>query len=410
MTRAQRLVQLLSVTAASSATAFASTALGPLQETMRVALALSDNQMAVLQGPARATPMLLGAIPLGLLVDRKSRVRLVSIFAVLDLIASIATAGASNFAWLFAARWFVGLAAAATLMAAISLIADLYEPATRGRALMVMGVCYVGGAAAAFALGGSLVAAYGNDPDAWRKAILWLCCPLLVVMCALLPLREPARTGVLVKNPSALDSLVELWKFRALLVPLLGGVVIVEVAFGAAYIWVAPVFARNFGLSPDRVGQLLALVLLISGPLGGVIGGFLADLGQRVGGPRRTVTFVTALALSSIPAGLFAIMNNLTAATIVLLVLLTTLPAISGMVTTLFTILVPNELRGLGTAVMNAACVCFAYALAPLAVSLLSEAMGGATMIGRAVATVCVCTCAAGTGIFAVGTRNFPRG
>ena len=409
MSPRERLFQLLLVTAATSATAFASTALSPLQETMRVALALSDNQMAVLQGPSRALPLVLGAIPLGLLVDRRSRVRLVFIFAVLNLLASAATALASKFMLIFAARWLVGLAAAATLMAAVSLIADLYPPAQRGRALMIMGICYVGGASAAFGLGGSLVASYGADPDGWRWAMLWLCCPLVVVVGAIVPMREPARTGVAIENPTALQSLVELWKFRAVIVPLLGGLVIVEVAFGAAYIWAAPVFSRNFGLSSDRIGKLMAMVLMISGPLGGIIGGFLADLGQRIGGPKQTVTFVTALAFLSIPSGLFAVTSNVSAAIVVLLILLTTLPAISGMVTTLFTILIPNELRGLGTAVLNATCVCFAYGLAPVAVSLLSQAIGGPIMIGKAVAFVCVCTCVVGAAIFAVGTRNFPR-
>jgi MFS family permease len=408
-TPAGRVFQLLLVTAAVLAAAFAATTLGPLQETMRISLALSDNQMALLQGPARAMPLVVGAIPLGLLVDRQSRVRLVFIFAVVNVVASIGTALAYNFVLLFAARWLVGLAWAATLTAAISLIADLYAPAQRGRALMVMGIGQLAGTSAAFALGGSLVTIIGAGPNAWHWAMLWLTCPLIAVICLILAMREPPRRGVAIERPSARESFVELWRYRAVIAPLLGGVVIVDVAYGAAYIWAAPVFSRSFGLSPDRIGAIMAMVLLAGGPIGGVIAGILADLGQRSGGPRQTIVILTTLAFLSIPSGLFAVAPSLASAIVALVILLTILPAISVMVTTLFTVVIPNELRGLGTAVLNAVSVSFAYALAPMAVSLLSGAIGGPAMIGKAVALVCMTACVCGTATFAFGTRYFPR-
>ncbi len=61
---------------AVTAGTYARTLLGPLQEALGASLDLSDNQLALLQGPALALPLLVMSVPLGLLIDRRSRVRL----------------------------------------------------------------------------------------------------------------------------------------------------------------------------------------------------------------------------------------------------------------------------------------------------------------------------------------------
>src|SRR5207249_1508965 len=71
--------QLLLLAAAMAAGGYVRTAISPLQETMRIALSMSDNQMALLQGPVIGIPITLAAVPLGLLIDRYSRVRLLSV-------------------------------------------------------------------------------------------------------------------------------------------------------------------------------------------------------------------------------------------------------------------------------------------------------------------------------------------
>jgi predicted MFS family arabinose efflux permease len=405
----RREVQLLLVTAAVSAAAYAVTTLGPLQEAIRIALVLSDNQMALLQGPTRALPLMVCAVPLGLFIDRHSRVRLLFGFALLIVAASIGTALTTHFVLLLALRCLVGLGWAATLIASISFAADLYAPAERGRATMVMGVGQVGGASAAFWLGGPLLAAFGPAPSAWQVSMFWLTCPLALVTLSLMMLREPPRTGIAIRSSSAWLAFGNLWRYRAVIAPLLGGLVVVDIAFGAAYIWAAPVFSRQFGLSPDRVGAIMGMILLLSGLLGPITGGILADLCQRAGGPRRTIAVLCGLAFLSVPLGLFAVATRVMIASTVLVVFLTIVPAISLMTTTLCTIVIPKELHGLGIALLNAASVCFGYVLAPLAVSVLSGAIGGPSAIGKAVSVVCVTTSALGGAIFALGMRSFPR-
>ena len=402
--------QLLLLTLAAASALYVRTALSPLQEAMRAALMLNDNQMALLQGPALALPVVLITIPLGALVDRYSRVRLLLIFAVLGFIGSVLTAAAGGFAALFFARCLTGLTAPATWIAASSLIGDLYLPAQRGRTTMILAIGQFVGMSGAFALGGALLARLGGGLHECRLAMLWLSSPMLIVMIALMALREPPRTGVVIQNPALREILSEVWGYRAIVAPLFVGIVMLEIAYGAVLVWTVPAFSRHFvALTPDRLGELMGVALAVSGLLGPIVGGALADYGQRTGGPRRTVRMLGAFVLISTPAGLFAIMPGLGAAVGLALLFMTAASAILVTGTTLFTIVVPNEVRGFCMAILTGTSVLCGLGLSPLTVSLLSGAIGGPSMIGAALAVSCAGASLVGAISFAVGWRCIPQ-
>jgi MFS family permease len=404
-----RTLQFLLLTFASLVAAFSRFTVSPLQESMRVSLAFSDNQMALLQGPALALPMVLASIPLGLLIDRCSRVRLLIIFAVLDLAGSLFTALASSFPVLFAARCLVGLAVAGVGTTTYSLLADLYEPAQRGRASMVVVVGQYAGMSAAFALGGVLLTRSGKGVDGWQWAMLWMTGPMLLVIFSTLPMREPPRTGVAIENPTIRQALAEAWRHRLVIGPLMVGSVMAEMAVLAALTWASPALARDFALTPAQIGTIMAMTVLVSGVVGPVAGGFLADLCQRTGGPRRTLLALSGLALLSAPLGLFSVVSGVTSASVLLVVFMTVIGAILVVGIALFTIVIPNEVRGLCIAVLAGTQVLFAVALAPVTVSLLSSVLGGPAMIGKALAVVCVTVGVLGAAAFMFGRRYFAK-
>ena len=398
-------VQLLLVTLSASAAMYARTTVSPLQETMRLALCLSDNQMALLQGPALGLPLVLAAVPLGLLIDRHSRARLLVIFTVLNMVGTLFTAFAANFALLFASRCLIGLTSTATGSAAFSLLGDLCSPTHRGRATMIVVVGQYGGIAAAFAAAGSLLALSGSGPDAWRWAIFLLSLPLVPVIFLLFGMREPPRIGVAAAEPTKRKVFVELWRYRAVIAPLLVGLTLVEIALQASLVWAAPALSRTFLLEPHHMGTIMATGLLVSGTLGPVAGGLLADISQRAGGPRRTMAVLSATALLTLVAGLFAVAPGLVSASILLVMFMTIVSTLVVMGTTLLTIVVPNELRGLCITLFAAAVLVFGTGAAPLLVSLLSGAIGGPAMIGKALALVGVVSCVLGALAFAFGRR-----
>lgn len=397
---------LLTVVAAAGI--FARTTLGPLQEAARIALSLSDNQMALLQGLALALPLLLAAIPLGLCVDRYSRILLLRLATVLNALASAAAAGAVSFDALMAARCVVGLAAPATAIAAYSVLADQFDSTQRGRATMVVMLGQVGGAAAAFAVGGELLAFFGFGPEAWRRAMLSMAVLMAPVIVVTFALREPARREFPTVKPAIREIAPALWAHRRMIATLIMGTALVNLADGAALVWAAPALSRGFHLTADRIGAIMGTALAVGGLLGPVIGGMLADLCERNGGPRRTLWVMSALALASVPAGCFAVMPAIAAASIPLVLFLMIGNALSVMVTALCIVAMPNELRGLCMALQFAAGAVFGLGLAPVIVSLLSGAIGGPQSIGGALAVVCVTTSLLGAAALAFGAQTVP--
>lgn len=402
-------LQLLLLTVAASAALYARTALSPLQEAIRVALGLSDNQIALLQGLALALPVVVTAVPIGILIDRCSRVRILVFFAILSVAGSVLTAAATNFSWLFFARSLVGLTAPATWIAASSLIADFYEPAHRGRATMVVAIGQFLGMSAVFAFGGELLVMSGSGSEGWRWSMLWLTAPLVLVMFLLFAMREPPRTDVTLEHPSTRRVLAECWRLRAVIAPLFAGIVMLEMALGSVMIWAAPTLSRGFAVSPDRVGAIMAMVVLVSGVVGPIAGGMVADLCQRTGGPRRTISALAGLALLSLLASSFSFAPQVALASALLAGFTTIVSAILVTGTTLFTVVIPNELRGLCMAALTGISVLLGLGFAPVAVSLLSGVTGGPATIGTALAVICGTASLFGGAAFAVGRPHYPR-
>jgi MFS family permease len=381
--------------------------LSPLQEAMRIALSLSDNQMAMLQGPAVGLPVVIAAVPLGFVIDRYSRVKLLSILSAVEAIGSLLTALASSFTELFVGRCLVGLAATAIVVTGFSLLADLYEPANRGRAKAVLVLGQYMGTSVAFSLGGALLSLFTSE-DRWRWAMFWLTVPLqLLLIHLMLTMREPQRIGVEIKESNSRAVLIEVWRCRAIVLPLVIGITLAEVPVFAVIAWAAPSFSRTFSLPPSRVGGILGTAMMVSGIAGPVLGGTLADFCQRTGGPRRTITVLSLLALFCVPTGLFAVVPTLDLASILLGMCVMTVAATVAMGVTLFTIVIPNELRGLCLSILSAAVSLLAVSLAPVMVSLLSVGSGGRASIGKALTLVCITASVLCAATFAFARRSF---
>src|SRR3546814_4735167 len=79
--------------------------------------------------------MVLFSIPIGILVDRRNRVRLTIGLALLWTLGTLLTAFAPSAGLLTAARMLVGIGSTGSLTAALSLCADFCAPEQRGRAM-----------------------------------------------------------------------------------------------------------------------------------------------------------------------------------------------------------------------------------------------------------------------------------
>lgn len=400
------LEQLLLVALALGAATYGRALFNPMQEVVRKSLSLSDNQMAIIQGPGLAMPGVLIAIPLGLAADRYSRPRLLIIFAAAAVLANLLTAFATSFEMLLLARFFMGCATGIAPIT-ISLIADLFPAHQRGRASMSVGFGQLLGISGAFALGGEM-ASRATAGDEWRISIAWLTVPLVAALIGAFRLREPAREQQGVKWPSIEGLLSELWHVRAKIIALTAAIVLIEIALTIALTWTVPALSRRYLMPFDAIGAATATALLVGGIVGPIAGGLLADWCHRTGGPKRTALFLAVLTILSAPTGLFPVMPTFTAAIIGFLLFESFGLALITIVMTLFTIVFPASVRGLCVGIMLTAASLVSLSLAPGMVSLLAEARGGAGQLGASMAIIAIAASVlAGICVFA-GIRHLP--
>lgn len=373
---------------------------GPLQEAAKLDLGLSDFQISLVQGLAASLPVAVLSIPLGRMTDRGNRVRLLVAMAVCWTLGTLMTAFAHGFAMLFAARTLAAVGMMCALPVAISVAADLSKPEARGRSLLLLSASRMIGVALAFALGGALLGSMGaHSPSPlatfapWRSVHLIFGIVSALLILPLLWLREPARReldGII--SPSFGEAMDAIWQRRALLAPLFLGQVTVVMADASAGIWASPVLIRDYGLQPADFGAWMGLILLLSGLIGSVIGGVLADLGHKGRIPGGVLGGAVLASLVTIPAAFFPVMPTVGgfAAMLMLLVLG---GAIAGLITaTAITVLVPNELRGVCLGAFIVVGAVFGLGIAPTVVTLVSDLFGGEAHVREGLTVVTLVT------------------
>jgi MFS family permease len=385
-----------------------------VQQSAKIELGLSDLQLSLIQGLATAIPLGLLSIPVGLISDRSNRVRLLVILSAFGAAGTLATTFASDWHWLFIARMVTGFGAFTSISVVISLTADLYAPALRGRAMLVLQVGRYAGAAAAFALGGVLLGYLRMTPifgfAPWRGVHLVVGIASIVVTLALFVLREPERTEVAGGPKAPIRAIAgELWDRRLFLLPLFAAQCCVAMTDSAALIWTAPLLSRNYGLSPEQFAGWMGILVLGTALTGSILGGVSADLGTKSG--RRGGILYGAFIASIIvaPTAVFPIMSSVPTFAMALALMLLGGSLIGTTTATAIAVLLPNEIRGLFTGILTAIAGLVAFGIAPTLVVLVSTYLGGEGHLAAALAIVGSVTGVLTIFAFFAAIRHAPR-
>lgn len=389
---------------------------GTVQEGAKVELGLSDAVLGVIQGVSAALALVVFSIPVGLLVDRFNRKRLLVGLALLWTLGTALTAIATGPAMLFVARLLAATGTTGALTAALSLTADLCVPERRGRAMLLVNVGKMAGLGAAFGVGGWLYGAItagalpivgGLAP--WRGTHVILAIAGVVALLPLLLLREPARHEVAAATHAPFNALVaQLWARRSFLAPLFVGQVAVVMADNAALVWAAPVLSRHYGLQPGDFAGWMGALVFGSGLIGTLLGGFAADWGQKSRVRGGLLLGAVIAAAIGIPAALFPIGPTVTWFAIAFGTL-SLCGAITGLITSVaLTVLIPNELRGLCIGAFIAFAGLIGFGIAPSLVTAISSLLGGESHLGPALAIVGTATGALSVIGFFLAMRRAP--
>lgn len=395
-------------------------ALNILVDPVRGTLGISDEQIGLLQGLAFGLFYAFMGIPMGLAADRISRRNLIVAGIGLWSLATIGSGLAQSFGSLFAARLLVGLGEAALGPAAISLIADLFAPARRGRPISVymMGQGLANGIA--ISLTSLILAAAGAGAFLgfpvlgalvpWRTVfVIFGACGLVIALAMLLLTREPPRQGDAPKAAAQVPGAAEaayLWRNRAVLLPLyFGFATCFTVAYGGAS-WAPSMLLRAYGATPAYLGAWLGPLSILFSAIGPLVGGTLLDRSMRSGDTLARFRILSVAPLFALPFTLSVLAHELHFAT----VLVASANAVFSVVgTVMFATLqsvVPPRMRGSSIALTLVLNTILGASLGPLMVASVTERVfGDPASVGWSIALVCVPFLLLGTGLYAVALR-----
>jgi MFS family permease len=259
-------------------------------------LNLTDTAFSLLHGTAFALFYTLVGLFMGRMVDNYSRIRVIGWSIALWSLATAFCGLARNFATLFLARMTVGIGEAGLTPGVFSAMSDLFRPKERARAFGIYATGIYFGTGAAFLVGGKLVEWLEQIPPfelpilgnffSWQLAFFIVGLPGLVLALAIvLLIPEPVRGQMDGRGDAGADNEQRTGfaafarHYRRSWRPYVGH----NLGFGlhmlcayALISWVPVIFLRNHGWGIGEIGLTMGCLLITCGPIGALLGGFLA--------------------------------------------------------------------------------------------------------------------------------------
>ena len=257
----------------------------------------SDTQLGAIGGLAHAIAYSAFVLPVGWLLDRTSRVKLLSVMLGIWSIVTAIGALATGFWFLFLMRMGVGAAETASSPGSQSLIASIFPLKTRASA---MGVVFSGtaiGTGLVFAVGGPVAQHWG-----WRAVFLMAGIPgILLAVLIWFYMPEPNRNS----SGKAVTDAVPMWraaKFffasRALVFTSLGST-IAAMNIASVWTWISPIMIREQHFSLTQAGLIVGVAAGVLKFASGFLSGFLGDWLAKGRINRLWIVPATALAMTA---------------------------------------------------------------------------------------------------------------
>jgi predicted MFS family arabinose efflux permease len=263
------------------------TIINVLLEPIRREFHLNDSAMGLLTGLGYAIPFAIAGMPLGALIDRTNRRRLLAALVATWSLFTAFGGLARTYLTLLVTRMAVGAAESGSPPAALSLISDFFPARLRATAVSIFYIgAPLGGMAGAY-MGGVVTASHG-----WRAALFAAAAPgLIMALMILMTVREPGRGG-----QDAQQAPAEKVSFGAALklarnpglACVLAALVIGALSSVGVGTWTPALLMRAYDVPVQDTGKLVALINLV-GAGGTALG---VQIGQQSGPWRPAVRSV----------------------------------------------------------------------------------------------------------------------
>ena len=243
---------------------------------LRTELGLTDTQLGIIGGLAFSLIYALSSFGFGRAADYRLRTRIVAFGLLLWSLATAAGGLAQGFVSLFSARFFIGMGEASLYPCALSLIAERYPAARRGRAVGFLGMASALGAGLGVGLGGAVAESFG-----WRNVFFLYGFVGLLLVPLVLSVPEAKRAHADGEREPFVAALRELIADRRLVGVWMSGTAMIAAAMAFAT-WLPSYFVRERGWEVSTTGYLFGLSMFLGGSLGSLLGGHFADVRRRV--------------------------------------------------------------------------------------------------------------------------------
>jgi MFS family permease len=285
---------------------------GPIRRDLEI----SDTEMSLLTGFAFAVFYTLFGLPLARIADSGSRRALIAAGFVMWSVFTAGSGLARNFTQMLIMRMGVGVGEASLTPAAYSLITDYFPPHRRATAQGIYNMALSLGTGAAHIFGGIVIGLTADRAEwilpfvgairSWQLVFFIVGLPGVLLALVMLTVAEPVRRGPGAETKKA--PLRDVFAFAkanrvTLVCHNVGLALLAFSAYGAAA-WVPSFFIRHFHWSAALTGQVYGLVLAISGALGAVWGGWLADYLTKRGYKDACMRVALFSAIIWFPAGI----------------------------------------------------------------------------------------------------------
>lgn len=372
---------------------------GPIQAD----LGLTDVQVSLLQGFAFVSTYVVLSVPIGRLVDTRSRVFIISAGVAFWSVATAACGLAKNFSALFVARAGVGIGEATLTPASWSLMADYFPPERRTLPFSVFLVGPYIGAGIAMIFGGLAMAFFTNlglvelpllgVVKPWQLTFIAVGVPGLLLALVTLLLPEPARKGIPQDQPEVApyaEILRWMRQHHQIYTALLLGVPCITLILYGLQAWIPTYLLRVQGMSLVEAGTQYGAIALICSSLGvlsgPLFGRVLAARGYRDYQLRVAMLSLTAL----VPVLLLLPLTTSAAQSLACIALASFLvPLPLALIATAIQSVTPNRMRGVLVGAYVVAVNIIGLAMGPSLIAFATDyVFGDPQAVGQSLALV----------------------
>ncbi len=293
-----------------------------LAEPLRLEFDLSDSQLGLLIGLVFSVAYAGASIPMGLMIDRLNRTRLLAALLIGWSLLTLLSARAGSLVSLALCRMGVAAAESGGNPTTLSLIGDYFPKHERGRAIGIFSANAAVAGMLVFSVAGVIAAEYG-----WRAVFIAAAFPGLALgLLVLFSLREPQRGAFDVDEAAQWPSgekagfgavIRELAGNKTLLWLLVAAVLTIMGQTGSSA-FIAAFFTRVHALPLEQAGLVSGLIMGPGFAIGTIAGGFIADARSRRT-PGGGCYFVGLMTLIAAPLGIIAFTSPLLAVSAVCL-------------------------------------------------------------------------------------------